>query len=355
VVEYRTQIYIPRIVELEKRCWYLDQVTGEFVPPRVPLPSRRVIKWWHDESIFYAHDRRKSGWYHKDCDHPPQKKGEGVSFMVADFFSADFGWLEGQNGETARVTLKPGKNREGYFEGDDVRNQALKAAQLVRERWPEFEHVFIYDNATTHRKRNETALSAIDMPKFPSGVRGKKESNFGCMVTQRDESGKSLGKKWQQMKGAWFVDQGGRKWSQSLYFPDDHPHHPGKCKGMQVILEERGLGKYKDLKSECEGFKCEDKSSMAICCMRRILFNQPDFSSIKSALEDALESENVEVLFLPKYHCELNPIEMVWGYAKRLYRLLPDSSKVTVLEENALNCLEQVPLLTMRRYVMISL
>ena len=58
-----------------------------------------------------------------------------------------------------------------------------------------------------------------------------------------------------------------------------------------------------------------------------------------------------QVNFLPKFHCELNLIEQCWGYAKRLYRLREPSSKEDVLEKNATECLDAIPLITMRRYV----
>jgi hypothetical protein len=55
--------------------------------------GKRVIAWFHDESVFYAHDWWKKGWYHKDASAKPYTKGEGASLMIADFVSADFGWL----------------------------------------------------------------------------------------------------------------------------------------------------------------------------------------------------------------------------------------------------------------------
>lgn len=42
---------------------------------------------------------------------------------------------------------------------------------------------------------------------------------------------------------------------------------------------------------------------------------------------------------------------MCWGYAKRLYRLNPESSREDVLEKNALAALEQVPLEVIQQYV----
>nr|GAT58937.1 predicted protein [Mycena chlorophos] len=41
----------------------------------------------------------------------------------------------------------------------------------------------------------------------------------------------------------------------------------------------------------------------------------------------------------------------LWGYAKRLYRLKPESSKEDKLEENTLDALANVPLIFMRKYV----
>jgi hypothetical protein len=147
------------------------------------------------------------------------------------------------------------------------------------------------------------------------------------------------------MTGAWF-DNGS---PQDLYFPDDHLRHPGKFKGMKQILEECGMHEYTDLQTECLGFKCTDPGNESKCCCRRVVFNLPDFAATKSLLEEDCEREGVEVLFLPKFHCELNPIEMVWGYAKWLYQLKPESSREDVLEKNTIDCLDAVPLLCMRR------
>lgn len=70
----------------------------------------RVVVWFHDESTFYAHDRREVRWIHSTEGAVPKPKGEGVSLMVAHFVSADYGWLQSKDGaETARILFKAGK------------------------------------------------------------------------------------------------------------------------------------------------------------------------------------------------------------------------------------------------------
>ena len=50
--------------------------------------------------------------------------------------------------------------------------------------------------------------------------------------------------------------------------------------------------------------------------MRTILSNHEDFQTEKTIVEHFLDKEGLESIFLPKFHCELNPIERVWGQAK---------------------------------------
>ena len=51
------------------------------------------------------------------------------------------------------------------------------------------------------------------------------------------------------------------------------------------------------------------------CCMH-VLSLQDDFVNEKPLLQHYLEGRGHICMFLPKFHCELNPIEMLWGYAK---------------------------------------
>ncbi|KAF9510170.1 hypothetical protein BS47DRAFT_1280353, partial [Hydnum rufescens UP504] len=101
---------------------------------------------------------------------------------------------------------------------------------------------------------------------------------------------------------------------QSLYFSNNHPTHPGLFKGMAVILEECSYQNAQTLCAQCPDFKC--KKGAVNCCCCWLLFSEPDFVNIDSILKGHCHEHGFTVLFLPKFHCELNFIEMCWGFAK---------------------------------------
>jgi hypothetical protein len=145
---------------------------------------------------------------------------------------------------------------------------------------------------------------------------------------------------------------------QDMVYPDDHPISElcGKPKGMKAVLQEREsvwaelverndkvVGKCKECQKSqakkdaerriaaAEAMGQEDSLEEADlaqaeepdeelkddwCCMYRALSLQDDFANEKPMLQHYLEGRGHVCLFLPKFHCELNPIEMLWGYAK---------------------------------------
>ncbi|KAJ7614709.1 hypothetical protein DFH06DRAFT_1344041 [Mycena polygramma] len=155
------------------------------------FPENQVIVvWFHDESTFYANDCRLIRWVHSSETAVPRAKGEGASMMAVDFISADYGWLRSKDGkEGMRVLFKAGKNREGYFTNEDVVKQTRHAMDILERDYPDEKHVFIFDNATTHTKRADDALSARNMPKF-TPKEGKE--NWLLTVNKLDASGKQV-------------------------------------------------------------------------------------------------------------------------------------------------------------------
>jgi hypothetical protein len=135
--------------------------------------------------------------------------------------------------------------------------------------------------------------------------------------------------------------------TQAFYYDDDDPTMPGWFKGMEQIIKERGLWPSAGLLAQCQGFKCEP--GLTNCCCRRLLFTQPDFICQKSQLEEFVTSRGHICDFYPKYHCELNFIEQYWGAAKLRYRISTQTANIDAMEKNMLSCLDDVPLVQIRR------
>ena len=74
----------------------------------------------------------------------------------------------------------------------------------------------------------------------------------------------------------------------------------GVPKGMRLVLHERGI----------------DTRGMTATQMKKVLGSHPDFKNQKSKVEIFLNSKGHIAYFLPTFHCELNPIERVWGQSK---------------------------------------
>jgi hypothetical protein len=227
----------------------------------------------------------------------------------------------------ARVFFKAGKNRDGYFDGEDLLQQVENAIDIFEAKTNGFATgLFLFDNAPSHQKRAPDALSARKMPKNPHATwRHHKEGP--------------------KMRSTVF---GNNDTPQDLYFPEDHPTMSGWFKGMETIIRERGLWpEPKGLNAQCESFKCV--AGKKDCCCRRLLFTQPDFVNQKSYLEEYITSRGHICDFYPKYHCELNFIEQYWGAAKLIYRSTSKTTEMKEMERNVRECLDDVPHVQIQR------
>lgn len=309
----------------------------------------RAVYWYYDQSTFYANDRRNTRWVHKSEKAQPKAKGEGASLMIADFVSPDYGWLQSPDGtESARVYFHAGKNRDGYFTTQNILDQASVAMDILEKHYPHDKHYLIYDNAPHQVARPPVALSARHMTKFPTQVG---HVPFGVDVEVIGSDGQKVFGRNGQVLRRRVQMVGGKLPSgapQSFYYPPGHPN-AGAFKGMVAILEERGFSGVHQLRAECEGFKCPNWTPDSPCCCRRLLFNQPDFCAVEPALVGHCKRRGVSVIYLPKFHCELNCIEQCWGAAKRVYREYPPSTHERTLAHNVQTTLATVSVKMIRR------
>ena len=178
----------------------------------------------------------------------------------------------------------------------------------------------------------------------PDPKKPEKEANWLVEVDATDEQGRPVygpdqKKVKKQVQMADGVLPNGQP--QPLYFPEGHPQ-AGVFKGMAVILKERGFFREAGLNAQCKDFKCpEDRID---CCCHRFLFNQPDFTAVESTLEKRCKEHGFPILFLLKFHPELNLIEQCWCNVKLTYREFPRSSKEAVMHLYVVKTLDSISL-----------
>jgi len=94
---------------------------------------------------------------------------------------------------------------------------------------------------------------------------------------------------------------------------------------MEQILIKRGCN-IPGLRFKCpKGAKCTvpleyPPAIEQTCCLARILSNHQDFFEEKSQVKELIIDRGHKAVFLPKFHCEINPIEIYWEYSKTRYR-----------------------------------
>ena len=92
-----------------------------------------------------------------------------------------------------------------------------------------------------------------------------------------------------------------------------------KQKGLQTIAKERAPVGMKWPPVPVAGITGKDKKKR---WARIVLSKQPDFveQQENSKLKEMIENHGHLFCFLPKFHCEFNPIEMYWALLKQYTR-----------------------------------
>ena len=129
------------------------------------------------------------------------------------------------------------------------------------------------------------------------------------------------------MRPGWFIRDGTLE-----RVEQNMQHADGTQKGLRTILRERGkhlsdLGY--ELVKICHPCKLrltdeqrrESGLCLERCCAVKVLSQEPDFLEQREWLTEVVERNGqFKILFYPKMHCELNFIEMLWGWLKCHHR-----------------------------------
>ena len=124
-------------------------------------------------------------------------------------------------------------------------------------------------------------------------------------------------------------------------------HEGNVPKGLKKILLERDLWIEKLLK-HC-GAKFSVESNPACCAIHRLGAQQSDFRAQESILYAVIDKTRHNWDFLPKFHCELAPIENFWGYARNYTRSNCEYS-ILALRKTVPLSLDTVPLSSIRKH-----
>ncbi|PPQ76681.1 hypothetical protein CVT25_015912, partial [Psilocybe cyanescens] len=137
--------------------------------------------------------------------------------MVSAFMTSEWGLLRDKT-DKAHLFFQAGKAQDGYFNNDNLIIEVDKAIDIFEGKTNGFATgLFLFDNAPSHQKRAQNALSARKMPKGPH-------------ATWRHHKNRP------RMQTTMFSND---NIPQDFYYPDDHPTMPGWFKGMEEIIKER--------------------------------------------------------------------------------------------------------------------
>jgi len=261
-----------------------------------------------------------------------QKKGHGRIIHVSDFVKEENGRViirneEGDIIKDAQTIIYPGVGGDPWWDHTQLLVQVDKAIAIFEEAHPECIALFVFDQSSAHASLGPDALRAFNMNKSNGGKQRKQKDTIIPMNNTH-------------------ADLGGK--------PQKMTTDAGKAKGLKQVLEECRFD-VTGMTAKCSPV-CRFENEK--CCMARLLSKQDDFCKQESLLEQKIKARGHHCMFLPKFHCELNPIEMVysfiyshtlanywiqyWGWCKQQYRDVP-KDRLDVAKRVARECLDKCP------------
>ena len=307
--------FIDHFLENKEHYYRIDEKTNEWIMPT--LEPWRLVSY-HDESNYCCNEQSPKKWFKDGCE-PFVSKGRGRSLMVSDFLvshpSGPFFTLnekewkaatkrypslledQGINYEprTCIGSIIPGQ--EGYFDSDSILNQFERLFQMLqfKEAFKGHEFEIVVDNARTH------TAQTMNINEYRLNI------------------GKNCPKEFIIWK-----DENNNEHRLDLFFKKGV--NAGLSKGLRVVAKELGFNPV--------GKKLDE--------LKAILIKHPAFSST-TKLEALGQKYGVKIIFCPKFHCELNPIEGRWCLEKGYVRKHSDQTffKMLHLIKEARNYFEE--------------
>jgi len=337
--------------------------TLEHIPPTLLPGEKEHVLIVQDETVFHTNEYRRRTWLTRE-QQPIRKKGGGRAVHVSDFICETIGRIklsEEQIHEQlklpderrlavfeARKIIHPGKGFDAWWDLTQLIEQLRNTISIFGHTHPDCVGVFVFDRSSAHEGFAEDSLNVNSMNLNPGGKQKKMRDTVIPLNNPDPAPG----------------DEDTRGKVQHMCFPEDHedPQLRGKPKGIKAVLMERKsiwdkynaickahgsrvvkrcgtctksqilkdaerrvakveeMDQQEDAAPMGETADLETKTPPAAvdewCCMYRVLSLQEDFLTEKPLIQSVIEEAGHVCLFLPRFHCELNAIEMLWGYAK---------------------------------------
>lgn len=319
VVQYREGYFLPAMEKYERRMpFWTGENMDVYNHPQGIFPCEQVcINIVHDECIVYSNDATRIVWQ-ENGRKELRPKSNGRSQHVSGFCCACHGFIcDMVLGDTFKI-ITPGKNADGYWTNADLVQQLERVIPIFELYHPDSQLLFTFDNSQNHHARAPGALSAQLLNKSDGGKN---------VQLQHAET------------GTWYNGQHYTlNYNQKDLLGRDRLDAEGNPirvqKGLKTILEERGC--------------YQPHYSLEIC--REYLSLHHDFAEEKNWLEQVITSHGHAMIFLPKFHCELNYIEKVWAYTKAYLRRNCTFNFKTLKTELPRVLREYIPLACFKRF-----
>ena len=204
------------------------------------------------------------------------------------------------------VSIDVGKKygEDGYWTSEHLDVQLEKRAiAIFKILHPDCEGLWLFDNSQNHQARAENALHVSHL--------------------NLSDGGKNAPK----LRAGWFLRDGQR-------VEQPMQNAAGVQLGLKSILEGRGLW-------PPGGIKLVDA--------RKKLAEQPDFKEQRGRLVERMIGAGQHILMFPKYHCEFNFIENLWGRMK-VYLRRNCEYDFAALQQSIPVAVASVPVAVIRRY-----